>query len=87
MAFDKKKKTKRIFVVEIEICEDAWFILKNKQPLYTKGQRIMVPVLSSTAYHAEMKFSNEYWGSEFPSYTTIKVHTCDKELFTPDRLS
>ena len=80
------KKYLKLFVIEIEIDEDQWFVLPKKQPLYKKGQRIMVPIKTSSAYHAEMKFENNYCGSEFPHFHIVNIHKCDNEgLFAPTR--
>ena len=77
-------KMKKIFIIEIEIEDNAWFVLKGRKPLYTKGQRILIPVRSSSAYHAEMKFSTICQGSEFPNYRIISMSKCDdKGFFAP----
>ncbi|MDY3521998.1 hypothetical protein PG614_10190 [Riemerella anatipestifer] len=65
----------KIFIIEIEIEEDLW---DNK-----KGQRIMIPVKTSTAYHAILKFENKCWGSEYPSYKIIGISKYDDFLFKP----
>jgi hypothetical protein len=76
----------KIFIIEIEIEQDQWFTLPNKQPFYKKGQRIMIPIKTSSAYHAEMKFENNYWGSEMPPYHIVSIHKCDNGgLFAADR--
>jgi len=76
-------KTKNIFIVEIEILEDAWFVLKDRKPLYTKNQIIMVPVHTSTWYNAREKLENLYSGSEYPLYSIIKITKCNTGFFKP----
>jgi len=70
-------KKKKLFIIEIEIKSECWD--------YIKGQRIMIPINTSTAYHAELLFSNKYWGSEYPTYQIIKIHKCDNFIFSPYR--
>ncbi|MDD1525572.1 hypothetical protein [Riemerella anatipestifer] len=65
----------KIFIIEIEIEQDSY--------PYTTGQRIMIPVKTSTAYHAILKFENKCWGSEYPSYKIIGICKCDDFLFKP----
>ena len=80
------KNKLKLFVVEIEIEQDQWFIGKNKEPFYKKGQKIMIPIKTSSAFHAETKFINNYLGSEMPPYHIVNIHKCDNGgLFAADR--
>ena len=81
-----KEKFVKIFIVEVEILEDNWFVLKGNKPLYRKGQKILIPIKTHSAYHAEMKFENNYWGGEFPDFRIVDIHKCDNGgLFAADR--
>jgi len=71
------EKKVKLFIIEIEIDQSEWD--------YEKGQIIMIPINTSSAYHAEMKFRNKYIGSEMPPYKIIKIHKCDNFLFSPYR--
>lgn len=65
------------FVVEIVIKQKCWH--------YTSGQRLFIAIMSSTKYHARVKFTNKHWGSEYPTYEIIEIHDCDnKGLFNPN---
>ena len=77
-------KKLKVFVIEIEITQDDWWVLPNNKPLYKKGQKILIPIVTSSSYHALRKFER-YDGSEYPNYTIIAVHPCDnKGLFAVD---
>lgn len=71
-------KKSKLFVIEIEIEQDQW-------GKYKKGQTIMIPISTISTYHAELKFSNMYVGSEMPPYKIVKIHECDTFLFSPER--
>ena len=67
----------KLFIIEIEILENCYD--------YRVGQIIFTIIESNSEYHAQEKFMNKYWGSEFPSYNILKVQECDYRLFNPNK--
>ena len=78
-------KIKKVFLIEIEFLGplNEWFDKKTGKCRYIKGERIVVPVVSSTAYHAETKFQNRCWGSEYPAYKIVNISATDNFIFRP----
>lgn len=64
-----------LVTVETDNLEQEWE--------YKPKQKIIIPVKSSTAYHAQTKLKNKYAGSEYPNYRVVSVVACDDCLFKP----
>ncbi len=71
----KQKRKSKIFLLHVRITYGSWH--------YKTDQIIIVPVYAWSAYHAEEKFTNERWGSEYPTYRIVKIEQCDNSLFCP----
>lgn len=66
---------KKVFLVKVEITsEDGGYKL---------NEEIIIPVLTSSAYNAERKVENRYWGSEYPGYRIKSIIKCDNGFFKP----
>ena len=66
---------KKVFLFTLELTSNDWD--------YEPGMKIIVPVVSSSAYHAEMKLENRHNGSEYPAYKIVSIQKCDDWLFKP----
>lgn len=71
----------KLFVVQIQIKKDQWFIGKNKEPIYRMGQKIMIPRKGISKYHVLKKFESDFSGSEIPTHDVIDVYECDSFMF------
>ena len=75
MCNDKRKK--RIFIIEIEIQENAWD--------YKKGELLIIPIISNSFRNADESFCNKHWGSEYPFYIVQRIiDTFDYGFFKPN---
>jgi hypothetical protein len=71
------KRRKRIFIITIEIEDQVWD--------YEIGQIVTIPVISNNEYNAALTFEDRHCGSEYPSYSILKVYdTLNSFLFMPD---
>lgn len=68
---------KKVFLVTIETKNDT------KEWDYEPNTEIIIPVFSSSEYHAILKLENRYQGSEYPFYRVKSVTKCDTFLFKP----
>lgn len=66
-------KTKKVFIAEI--------VLNGNYCSYKKGDSILIPIRTISAYHAEEIVNNRLVGSEFPPYTLNKIIECDNNGF------
>jgi hypothetical protein len=68
---------KKIFLVTIETLNI------QKEWHYEPHSKIIIPVLTNSAYNAERKIDSRYWGSEYPHYEIKSIVECDNFLFQP----
>ena len=70
----KKKQTKHLFIVSLEINSDEWY--------YKKGQVIKTVVYTGNYGHA-IDMAHSFGGSEVPSYKVLSVEKVDEFIFSP----
>ncbi len=71
------KRTKRLFVIEIEIENECWD--------YKIGDKFMIPIVSNNFNNAIRIFEDSNCGSEYPAYSIIRVNDCfNSGFFYPD---
>ena len=72
---DKRKQ--RIFIIQIEIQEDAWN--------YKKGDLLNIPIISNSFRNADESFHNKHCGSEYPFYMIQSIEdTFNYGFFKPN---
>lgn len=78
-----QNRYRKLFVFIVQIEEDSWFVKKGRKPLYVKGQRFPVPIISNNIQNAMDKFDREYEGSEYPRKSVVEVLVGDTFLYSP----